>query len=317
MTVLNLLRGAVPLTRYPYTGQKVACNICASTETRELSAYDRRLKRLRTVMCMGCGLHRTDPMPTDQELSEYYRSSYRLDYQMAGSKPPKFHLKRSAANARERFNFLKKAMPQGARVLDLGCGTGEFLKECKDHGHNATGIEPGEVYASHAHQSHGVEIFNTDWDRVDLGARKFDVIVSFHVFEHLRDPKSALKWVVDRLAPGGIVLLEVPDMSPLENGPRLYERLHFAHVHGFTPKTLQLLAASCGLELHPDVAATGIRQVFRRAADPARLPAPDPAYAAQLIEQYDGTNPVADALKGRWIADSARRIGRDIRETFN
>jgi len=314
MAFLQLIRGAVPFTAYTYSGEAIACNLCASAESAVLSDYDRRIKKMRTVICLGCGLHRTDPMPTDAELSEYYRVSYRLDYQLAGSKPPKFHLKRSARLAQERFNYLAPAMGKDARVLDVGCGTAELLKEFQTAGSAVTGIEPGETYAEYATQTHGIEVLNKNWSDIDFAERKFDIIVSFHVFEHLRDPVSALKWMVSCLSDDGVIVLEVPNMLPTTKW-RLFERLHFAHVHGFVPKTLELLGAVCGLEPDPRLRSQGARMAFRVAKNRAGLAVADPAYAAQLAGQYDKTNVAAHILKGKWIVDAFGRLGRDIRDT--
>lgn len=75
----------VPLAAYPYRGERRPCNLCGSASMTMICRYDRRLKRLTTVSCDGCGLFRTDPMPTEQELQRYYASAYRFDYQFAGA----------------------------------------------------------------------------------------------------------------------------------------------------------------------------------------------------------------------------------------
>jgi len=70
----------VPLVAYPYRGERRPCNLCGETAMTVVCRYDRRLKPLTTVSCDGCGLLRTDPMPSEEELGLYYASNYRLDY---------------------------------------------------------------------------------------------------------------------------------------------------------------------------------------------------------------------------------------------
>ncbi len=315
-TFVKLLQGAVPLTGYPYVGVNEPCNLCGSSKKATLSEYDRRIKKLRTVICLNCGLHRTDPMPTQAELSDYYRLSYRFDYQLAGTKPPKFHLKRSVNLAEQRLNWLSAAVPQKANVLDFGCGSGEFLKACKDQGHQVTGIEPGQDYANFANETYGVNVKCSVWSDTDLGDEKFDLITSFHVFEHLRDPLGAMKWLVSHLAKDGVITIAVPNMIPHTNGRKMFERLHFAHVHGFTPVTLELLGRACNLELDPRVQPIGTDMVFRKSAKkPTKLNA-DPAYAQAMSKSYGDSDMRGYFLTGRWIADAFARAGRDIRDSF-
>lgn len=314
---LDTLRSLVPFTRYPYRGETRSCNLCGSDDSRLLCTHDRRLKRLDTVICMNCGLLRTDPMPTEEELGAYYRSQYRFEYQLARSGPPRFHVNRSRRLARQRAEFLAPVLVEGARVLDFGCGSGEFLEQCRRRGCEVLGIEPGADYAEYARRTHGVEVIARPWREADLGDRQFDVITSFHVFEHLRDPRQALEFLLDHLAPGGVIWLEVPNLAPPIGGRRLFEVLHFAHVHGFTPETLTLLGQSCGLKPDPRFEARGTSVVFRRRAaerpEPERLG--DPAFAEQLARAYPEAGIFGFVLGGGWIVDALRRARKDIRDS--
>lgn len=315
-TFVKLLKGVIPLTKYPYTGQSVPCGLCGSDEKQTICEYDRRIKKLRTVICMNCGLQRTDPMPTEAELADYYRLSYRFDYQLAGSKPPKFHLKRSKDHAKARYARLAPVLPANTKLLDFGSGSGEFLAECKSHGHDVTGIEPGQTYAKFATDTYGVSVHASPWNEVDLGDAKFDAITSFHVFEHLCDPLAALKWLASHLKEGGVVALAVPDMSPNPSGPKFFELLHFAHVYGFAPETLELLGAYCGLEVETSIPMDGADIVFRKPKSPKNGAKPDPAFAAITANSFDKTDIVGHMVRGGWVVDGFKRAGRDIRDTF-
>jgi len=304
-TGLALVQGILPLLPYPYRGSHGPCMLCGSAEAMPLAGHDRRLKRLTSVVCAGCGLIRTDPMPSEAELGEYYRSLYRLDYQLVGNKPPRRHIARTTAEAARRRAWL--GLPAGAAVLDYGSGSGEFLAEGMRAGWTMLGIEPGEAYAAHARATHGAAVLPA----LPADAGPFDAITSHHVFEHLRDPVAVLTALVARLKPDGILYLSVPDMGP--SAKPAFERLHFAHVHGFVPATLDLLAAKCGLVPAAAFARQGTTAVYRRGAAEFR---PEPATARAVLAGFNPVSPLRHVLALGFVAPALKRWRRDIRDTF-
>lgn len=154
----GLIRTFIPWLPYPYMGCDEACSVCGDGRTATLASIDRRLKKLTTVICRGCGLIRTNPMPTDSELDAYYTYGYRADYQFSKKTPPRYHLYRSAKEAQARTHFLASVLGCGTRVLDVGAGSGEFVHEVQKRGGIPIGIEPGQTYASFAVDSYGVDV---------------------------------------------------------------------------------------------------------------------------------------------------------------
>ena len=303
---LALVQGILPLLPYPYRGAHGACMLCGGTRALPLATHDRRLKRLTSVVCASCGLIRTDPMPSEAELGEYYRSLYRLDYQLVGDKPPRRHVTRTTAEAARRRALL--ALPAGSAVLDYGSGSGEFLAEGMRAGWTMLGIEPGEAYAAHARTAHGATVLAA----LPADAGPFDAITSHHVFEHLRDPVAVLTSLVARLRPEGILYLSVPDLGP--SSKPAFERLHFAHVHGFVPATLDLLAAKCGLLPDPGFVRHGTTAVYRLGAAEFR---PDPDVAVAVLGGFNQVSPLRHVLTGGFVAPALKRWRRDIRDTFS
>lgn len=245
-------------------------------------------------------------MPTEDELAEYYRDSYRLDYQLVSDGPPKRHLSRTRREAVRRADLLASIVPRGACVLDYGSGSGEFLAEGADRGWKMEGVEPGQAYAMYARRM-GLRV------HADLPqpAYRYDAITSHHVFEHLRDPAGTLRELVALLKSEGIIYLAVPDMGP---SPRpAFDRLHFVHVHGFLPETLDLLAATAGLCLDDRFQRQGTNAVYRKGECAMR---PDPGLAARVRAGLNPISPLAYILGGRWIGASYRRFSRDVADTF-
>lgn len=97
---------------------------------------------------------------------------------------------------------------KGARLLEVGCGRGWFLKAAQRRGISVRGIEPG---------SDG-EIARRNGFNVDAGffpggltsTGPFDIIIFNDVFEHIPDPASAIRSVRDLLAQGGIAIFNLP-----------------------------------------------------------------------------------------------------------
>ncbi|KMO21753.1 class I SAM-dependent methyltransferase [Methylobacterium platani] len=310
---LHLVRHAVPFTGYPYRGEGMACNLCGGSETLVVAETDRRLKRLRSVACTGCGLIRTDPMPSAAELEAYYASAYRAAYQFAlGRRPPRHHLARSRREAALRAGLLGPALQPGARVLDFGSGSGEFLAAARARGCDVTGIEPGRTYAAYARAAHGARVL----DRLDdlPGEEAFDVVAVHHVLEHLRDPVDILVRLAGRLAPGGVLYAAVPNMAATGKPP--HERFHFAHVHGFVRQTLDHAARRAGLAPHPAYRREDTTVVYRHATAADADVAPGPGLARDLAAALAPVRPGAYLASGAWLRPMVRRNAKAIRDTF-
>ncbi|TGD94625.1 class I SAM-dependent methyltransferase [Methylobacterium nonmethylotrophicum] len=309
---LHLVRHAVPFTGYPYRGEGMACNLCGETESLVVAETDRRLKRLRSVACTECGLIRTDPMPTEGELEAYYASAYRAAYQFAlGRRPPRHHLTRSRREAAFRADLLAPVLQSGARVLDFGSGSGEFLAAARARGCRVTGIEPGRAYAAYARAEHGARVL----DRLDdlPPDDRFAVVTAHHVLEHLRHPVDTLMRLAGRLAPGGVLYAAVPNMAAPGKPP--HERFHFAHVHGFVRDTLDRAARRAGLAPHPDYRREETTVVYRQAG-PADAPRPAaPGLARDLAAALAPVRPAAYLASGAWLRPMVRRNAKAIRDT--
>src|SRR5690606_3543142 len=98
--------------------------VCGRREYETVAVRDRNGRPLRTVLCSGCGLVWTNPRPSDADVDRYYATGYRLDYARQRT-PTRRKLLRGLRGAEERRQALG-AMLTAGRVLDAGCGAGEF-----------------------------------------------------------------------------------------------------------------------------------------------------------------------------------------------
>jgi SAM-dependent methyltransferase len=151
------------------------------------------------------------------------------------------------------------------RLLDIGCGTGEFLDVAARSGFSVLGIEPSPTASAIAARTH--EVLKTEFLDAETGGRRFDAVVLWSVLEHVPSPAEVLARAAALTEPGGILALRVPDVGGLL--PRLalaIHRLsfgrvsaplrilyqldwHYGHVTGFDGRNLALAVESAGFEV--------------------------------------------------------------------
>ena len=102
------------------------------------------------------------------------------------------------------------------RVLELGCATGQMSRVLQERGCQVVGIE-ADVEAAKRAEEHCERLIVGDLEHLDfdveLGERRFDVIVAADVLEHLKDPESVLRRLRPFLAPGGYLVASVPNVT--------------------------------------------------------------------------------------------------------
>lgn len=138
---------------------------------------------------------------------------------------------------------------EAVRVLDFGCGWGEFLSMCDRFRFDGYGID----FSPDRRKQGRVSIFpGIDDLRRELdggGSGFFHVATMFQVLEHLADPHGALKSLNDLIMPGGILILETPDCTGVEGilSFRDYQAIHpLNHINAFTPASMRKIAESTG-----------------------------------------------------------------------
>lgn len=158
---------------------------------------------------------------------------------------------------------LARALP-GFRALDVGCGNGAMLDVLRDAGYLTEGIECSDSLARQAARRHRIHAVDPCVAGVNLGER-YEFILMSHVFEHMPRPTAAMQFVARHLAPGGIVVVEVPnwrDLAPRSEKRRLRPDQLGDHAVFYERKTLRHALESAGLQIR---ACTGEPQHGARA----------------------------------------------------
>jgi len=133
------------------------------------------------------------------------------------------------------------------KLLDVGAGSGEFLKNMQELGWDVSGIDPDPYAAAVAQNAYGISILPQTLDNTSLPDESFDVITLDHVIEHLPDPHESLLKINRLLKPGGLIVVMTPNLDSL--GHRRYKKswLHLdppRHLYLFQRDSLQKLIKS-------------------------------------------------------------------------
>ena len=98
------------------------------------------------------------------------------------------------------------------KLLDVGCGTGEFTAAAQRHGFEVQGVEP-EPSGAEMSRSRGLDVRTTTLEESGLPERSYDVVTAFHVLEHMPDSRAFLATLARWCRPGGHVVVEVPNFG--------------------------------------------------------------------------------------------------------
>ncbi len=151
------------------------------------------------VRCARCGVATTSPWPSDEQLSAAYADWYRPETGRFSGLGDKV-LRRTRSVLADR---LHRILPPGP-VLDVGAGDGTLVEAFVRHGREAVGLEP--------HAS-GPHIRNAEVEEVD---GNWSAVIFWHSLEHLRQPARALGHAATLLAPGGTLVIAVPNATSLQ-----------------------------------------------------------------------------------------------------
>ena len=90
----------------------------------------------------------------------------------------------------------------GGKLLELGCGTGVYLRRMQQIGWDTVGIEPG-TSAREQTKGRGISAVYSSLEEAHFSNDTFDAIVSWQVVEHLHDPATVFKELLRMIKPGG------------------------------------------------------------------------------------------------------------------
>lgn len=272
------------------------CPLCRSTSLgpgEAIRDHSITKETFAVVTCGTCGFCFTNPRPPADDLDRYYASEDYISHsnRRRGLKEHIYQRARRRA-IRGKHALIAQHQPTG-RVLDIGCGTGQFLAHLASRGYLVQGVEPSTTAREQAIREHALNVVAT-MDGVPSEER-FNVVTMWHVLEHVPDLRATFKRLYALLAVGGLLVIAVPDRES-------WDAEHYGtdwaawdvprHLSHFRRNDLRTLLHEHGFEL------VELRRMWL-----------DAYYIALLSEGYRGRSPALAfplaLLKGTWSNLSA------------
>lgn len=189
----------------------ISCDICGTENPRfvlESPGLDGPL-----VQCMKCGFRYVGARSSHLAFGTDHPDETTQRVRSANTKFRHLRLEEehrlALLNAQWRFDLVRKIRPAG-KLLEIGCARGDFLSVARSS-FEAYGVEPNPELAESARRFAPVHvgiIERAPWSG-------FDVIASFHVIEHVDSPKRFVQAAAERLKPGGLLVIETPNIGSL------------------------------------------------------------------------------------------------------
>ncbi|MEN2434051.1 class I SAM-dependent methyltransferase [Weeksellaceae bacterium A-14] len=153
------------------------------------------------------GILKTSPIP--ENISQYYESeNYISHHQDSGSLKEKIYKFLQGFNLNYKRNTLAKEAGVHLRILDYGCGAGEFLKFIETE-YTTYGYEPNKDAVETARKKTQKTKFVDSLDQIEDGS--LDIITLWHVFEHIEDRDNILRIFHRKLSKEGTLIIAVPN----------------------------------------------------------------------------------------------------------
>lgn len=150
----------------------------------------------------------------------------------------------------ERARLIERITGGRGRLLDVGCGSGEFAAAARDHGFEVQAVEP-EATAATVARDRGLDVRTAMLEESGLPEGSYDVVSAFHVLEHLPDSRAFLRSLARFAKPGGHVVIEVPNFGSVlrrRSGADWVHLRPLEHLIYHSPETLERSFLHGGLD---------------------------------------------------------------------
>ena len=220
------------------------CPICSDTAAKRpfCKATLATTAAFDVVECSRCRVRYFEPMPSLQELQDFYSGEY-YDFQR--------HKEEGKGMA---FAAGLKRWRKHGRFLDVGCATGYFLNGVKQHsGWEVYGTDFGEDAVRNARDELGLDVRHGELTDAGFDAEFFDYVHVNNVLEHVREPLALLRECRRIIKPDGKFFLSVPngrndslDLYDFYNSESRPARSKSGHIFFFAADTLQRMFDEVG-----------------------------------------------------------------------
>jgi SAM-dependent methyltransferase len=206
--------------------------------------------------CHSCSIVFLFPFPSEAVLAALYSDGYHSHVNTSAASNPLVKAIRYGCLLPYRLRYgietgTLKPFGRG-RLLDVGCGAGDYLAAMASLGWECSGIDVGETALSLAHgKVPGARLHRGSIESASFPRQAFEVVTLWHTLEHLPDPLKTLDRIHNLLAPEGRLLVAAPNIDSFEArvlGSRWLEMDLPGHLYYFSLKTLRALLERAGFE---------------------------------------------------------------------
>lgn len=223
------------------------CPYCSGPSRFFVASTDRNRHTTDVVFsyyqCRDCGLVFMDPIPAD--LTPFYAGGYQTIPESLSD------LRIIAERERYRMKPILK-LKSGGKLLEIGPWMGIFSCNAKDAGFDVTAIEMDRYCADFLNRVVGVRAVQSSdpVQALDQLQEKFDVIALWHSLEHLTSPWRVIEKAAQSLAPGGILVVAIPNIGSYQYSVLKAAWKHLdapRHLYFYPVASLTRLCQECGL----------------------------------------------------------------------
>ena len=271
-----------------------ACNHDQATSFLEVKDHFLSKEVFTLLTCNSCKLVYTTPRPSLETIGNYYKSE---DYVSHSS--TKKGLVNSVYNKVRNYTLnqkvkLVKRLVTGRDLLDVGAGTGHFLKRAQDNGFSVLGLEPDEDARKVAHEQNNVNLQTLD-SLSTLTPSSYDCVTMWHVLEHVYNLQEDTKQIASLIKEKGVWIIAVPNHTS-------FDGTHYGsfwaaydvprHLYHFSPATIVPFIEQLGFKLEEQL--------------PMKF---DAYYVSMLSEKYKGGS-LFNALRIGWLSNMRSKNGK-------
>lgn len=232
------------------------CPVCGSASIKPLfSAKDYTVsgENFSIWECSDCTLRFTQDAPGLDAIGRYYKSEDYISHTNTsrGLINKLYQAVRKRTLKQKRQLVCKTTSKKQGSLLDVGSGTGSFVKEMKDHGWQVTGLEPDTDARKVAKEHFDCELQDSD-ELFSLASDSFDAITLWHVLEHVHELTGYINQLKFLLKSGGRLIVAVPNYTSIDAFK--YKENWAAydvprHLYHFSPRSMQILMEKMGMQI--------------------------------------------------------------------
>jgi 2-polyprenyl-3-methyl-5-hydroxy-6-metoxy-1,4-benzoquinol methylase len=231
------------------------CPICGSSK-KEL-IYTQNFSQISdgglfrgydVVTCDVCGFGFADNIPAQENFDRYYKEMSKYEYENQGGQ--------ISSSTQETYDSIVQQIKpffadDKVRIVDVGCATGGLLATFQKNGYgNILGIDPSPSCSRTAQKLYGIRVKNLPVSEIPDFESPFDLVVLNSVLEHIRDLDDSLKTMKNLLKPGGLIWIEVPDVTRFADLTSVaFQQFSMEHINFFSSISLTNLMQKNGFEV--------------------------------------------------------------------